>query len=420
MQTNSTKMLTKKICYRGNKLHCEDIPLAHLAEEVGTPCYVYSENTIIENYRAYSAPKKEVDHEIRYSVKANSSLALLAREGSGFDIVSGGELFRVLRAGGNPAKIVFSGVGKTREEIEYALRCGVGMFNCESEIEANMLAAAAKELDKHPKAGLRVNPDINIDTHPYIATGMQEHKFGIPIKEAEKIYGKLADNNHLNLVGISCHIGSQIFENKPFLKALSEITLLAKRLQEKGIAISHLDLGGGLAVAYRSEETQPLIKQYIKQLANQLYGTGLHLVLEPGRSIVGPAGVLLTKVLYRKQNGEKEFVIVDAAMNDLIRPSLYNSHHEIVPLTRTKRPKIVAEIVGPICETGDFLARGREVADVKPDELLAICTAGAYGFVLSSNYNARPRPAEVLVQGKNFKLLREREEYDDLIRGESL
>ena len=416
-------MLTKKIRYRSNELHCEDIPLANLAEEVGTPCYVYSENAIVENYRAYSTPKKGVNHEIRYSVKANSSLgvlALLAREGSGFDIVSGGELFRVLRAGGDPAKIVFSGVGKTREEIEYALECGVGMFNCESEAEANMLAAAAKELGKHPKVGLRVNPDINIDTHPYIATGMQEHKFGIPVKEAEKIYSKLANNNHLTLVGISCHIGSQIFENNPFLKALEEITLLAKKLQKKGIEISHLDLGGGLAVAYRSEETQPLIKQYIKRLANQLYDTGLHLVLEPGRSIVGPAGVLLTRVLYRKRNGEKEFVVVDAAMNDLIRPSLYNAHHEIIPLTRTERPKIVAEIVGPICETGDFLARGREVADIKPDELLAICTTGAYGFVLSSNYNARPRPAEVLVQGKNFKLIRGREKYDDLIRGESL
>ena len=416
-------MLTKKIRYRSNELHCEDIPLANLAEEVGTPCYVYSENAIVENYRAYSTPKKGVNHEIRYSVKANSSLgvlALLAREGSGFDIVSGGELFRVLRAGGDPAKIVFSGVGKTREEIEYALECGVGMFNCESEAEANMLAAAAKELGKHPKVGLRVNPDINIDTHPYIATGMQEHKFGVPVKEAEKIYSKLANNNHLTLVGISCHIGSQIFENNPFLKALEEITLLAKKLQKKGIEISHLDLGGGLAVAYRSEETQPLIKQYIKRLANQLYDTGLHLVLEPGRSIVGPAGVLLTRVLYRKRNGEKEFVVVDAAMNDLIRPSLYNAHHEIIPLTRTERPKIVAEIVGPICETGDFLARGREVADIKPDELLAICTTGAYGFVLSSNYNARPRPAEVLVQGKNFKLIRGREKYDDLIRGESL
>ena len=416
-------MLTKKIRYRSNELHCEDIPLANLAEEVGTPCYVYSENAIVENYRAYSTPKKGVNHEIRYSVKANSSLgvlALLAREGSGFDIVSGGELFRVLRAGGDPAKIVFSGVGKTREEIEYALECGVGMFNCESEAEANMLAAAAKQLGKHPKVGLRVNPDINIDTHPYIATGMQEHKFGVPVKEAEKIYSKLANNNHLTLVGISCHIGSQIFENNPFLKALEEITLLAKKLQKKGIEISHLDLGGGLAVAYRSEETQPLIKQYIKRLANQLYDTGLHLVLEPGRSIVGPAGVLLTRVLYRKRNGEKEFVVVDAAMNDLIRPSLYNAHHEIIPLTRTERPKIVAEIVGPICETGDFLARGREVADIKPDELLAICTTGAYGFVLSSNYNARPRPAEVLVQGKNFKLIRGREKYDDLIRGESL
>ena len=416
-------MLTKSFRYRGNAFHCDDVPLTHLVEKIGTPCYVYSENAIVTNYRAYDTAPRGIDHEIHYSVKANSSLgvlSLLAHEGAGFDIVSGGELFRVIRAGGDPAKVVFSGVGKTRAEIEYALKCGVELFNCESETEANILAAASQKLGKHPRAGFRVNPNINADTHPYIATGMQEHKFGIPVEEAEHIYRNLASNNYLTLAGISCHIGSQIFDSQPFLEALDSIMALTERLRQAGIPISYLDLGGGLAVAYRGEEATPSIKRHLEQIADQLLGKNLRLMLEPGRSIVGPAGVLLTRVLYRKRSGKKEFVIVDAGMNDLIRPSLYDSHHEVVPLIRTERPKIIADIVGPVCETGDFLAHGRKIVDPKPGEVLAICTAGAYGFVLASNYNARPRPAEVLVRGSNFKLIRERENYNDLIRGESV
>ena len=416
-------MLTQSFCYQDDVFCCNGTPLTDLAERTGTPCYIYSGDAIVNNYRAYSRTLENLDHEIRYSVKANSTLgilSLLAREGAGFDIVSGGELFRVVHSGGDPSKVVFSGVGKTLSEIEYALKCGVEMFNCESEPEANTLAVAAQKLDKRPCIGFRVNPDINAETHPYVATGMREHKFGIPIKEAEQIYKRFAGNDHLNLAGISCHIGSQIFGSGPFLEALDAVTALAERLRQVDISISSVDLGGGLAVAYQDAETAPSIEKFLGQLAEKLRGKNLHLILEPGRSIVGPAGVLLTKVLYRKRSAGKEFIIVDAAMNDLLRPSLYDSYHEIVPLVRSRRPKIVADVVGPICETGDFLARRREIEDSKPGEVLAVCTAGAYGFALASNYNTRPRPPEVLVQGSNFKIIRERETYGDLIRGESV
>ncbi|MBG99724.1 MAG: diaminopimelate decarboxylase [Solibacterales bacterium] len=409
--------------YRDNVFCCNRTPLTDLAEKVGTPCYVYSGDAIVDNYRAYSRTLENLDHEIHYSVKANSTLgvlSLLTREGAGFDVVSGGELFRVISSGGDPKKVVFSGVGKTPSEIEYALKCGVKMFNCESEPEAHALALTAQKLNKRPDIGFRVNPDINAETHPYIATGMHEHKFGIPIREAEQIYKRFASNDHLNLVGVSCHIGSQIFDSGPFLETLDTITTLVERLKKIDIPISCLDLGGGLAVAYRDSETTPSIEKFLGQLTEKLRGENLHLILEPGRSIVGPAGVLLTRVLYRKRSDAKEFIIVDAAMNDLIRPSLYDSYHEIVPLIRSGRPKIIADIVGPICETGDFLARRREIEDSKPGEVLAVCTAGAYGFALASNYNARPRPPEVLVQNSNFKIIRERESYADLIRGESL
>ena len=408
--------------YRDDELYCGGVSLSRLAEKIGTPCYVYSGEAIVANYRAYHQAPADIDLDIHYSVKANGSLgvlALLAREGARFDIVSGGELFRVMRAGGDPGKVVFSGVGKTRTEIEYALESGVEMFNCESESEAGMLAAAAERLGKRPRVGLRVNPDINAETHPYIATGMREHKFGIPIREAERIYKRLAGIARLALTGISCHIGSQIFDSEPFVEALDALTSLAQRLRRTNIPINSLDLGGGLAVAYRREDAGPSIERHLGRLADRLRGKNLRLMLEPGRSIVGPAGVLLTKVLYRKQSGGKEFVIVDAAMNDLIRPSLYESHHEIAPLVRTQRPEIIADLVGPVCETGDFLARGRKMADASPGEVLALCTAGAYGFVLASNYNARPRPPEVLAWGADYRVIRERESYEDLIRGES-
>ena len=416
-------MSTQGFSYRGEVFHCGDVPLSRLAEEIGTPCYVYSADAIVANYRAYEQAPAGLDHEIHYSVKANGTLgilALLAREGAGFDIVSGGELFRVMQAGGDPARVVFSGVGKTRAEIEYALDNGVELFNCESEAEAELLAEAAEKLNKRPSVALRVNPDINAETHPYVATGMQEHKFGIPITEAERIYQRLAANPRLTPAGVSCHIGSQIFDSGPFLEALEAVTSLAERLRSAGLPIRYLDLGGGLAVAYRGEESTPSVARHLDRLAEGLRGKNLKLMLEPGRSIVGPAGILLTTVLYRKRSGEKEFVVVDAAMNDLIRPSLYQSHHEIVPVVRADRPRILADIVGPVCETGDFLAREREMADATPGEVLAVCTAGAYGFVQASNYNARPRPPEVLVRAGEFRVIREREIHEDLIRGESV
>lgn len=407
--------------FEGSELYCEDVRLSEVAERVGTPCYVYSGGAIARNYRAYDQGLAGVPHEIHYSVKANSSLgvlALLAAEGAGFDIVSGGELYRVIQAGGDPAKVVFSGVGKTLAEIEYALASGVGFYNCESEPELALLAEIAKKLGRTPRAGLRVNPDIDAETHPYIATGMYNHKFGVEIAEAEKIYLSYASNPHLKLEGVSCHIGSQIFDTEPFLKALGAVIWLAGRLQDAGLAIRYFDLGGGLAVSYRGDQATPSVEAHVKKIAGMLKGTEMRLMLEPGRSIVAQAGILLTRVLYRKSRSGKEFVIVDAAMNDLIRPSLYQSHHEIIPVEKREGEEIVADVVGPVCETGDFLALGRQMRELAPGDLLAICTTGAYGFVLASNYNSRPRPAEVLVQGGEFEVIRQRESYEDLIRGE--
>jgi diaminopimelate decarboxylase len=407
--------------YHDCSLHAEGVALSSIAAAVGTPAYVYSAGAITANYNAYAGALARVPHEIHYAVKANSSLgilSLLARLGAGFDIVSAGELFRVLEAGGNPAKVVFSGVGKTAEEIDYALGQGIGAFNCESEAELRLLDEIAGRLGRRPSAALRVNPDINAETHPYIATGLEDHKFGIPIDRAEQIYvdaGRLAN---IRLEGVSCHIGSQIFDTGVFLEALEAVVALAERLRARGLEISQLDLGGGLAVSYRSQDATPSIETYAQSLASALDGKNLRLMLEPGRSIVGQAGVLLTKVLYRKRTGRKEFVVVDAAMNDLIRPALYQSHHEVIPVCRKEGPEIVADVVGPVCETGDFLARGRKMRDVAAGELLAVCTAGAYGFVLSSNYNSRPRAPEVLVDGAQFHVIRRRETYQDLIRGE--
>jgi diaminopimelate decarboxylase len=408
--------------YQDCSLQAEGVALSAIAAAVGTPAYVYSAGAITVNYRAYNEALAHIPHEIHYAVKANSSLgilSLLARQGAGFDIVSGGELFRVLEAGGNPSKVVFSGVGKTAEEIEFALHRGIGAFNCESEAELRLLDEIAGRLELRPSAALRVNPDINAETHPYIATGLEDHKFGIPIDRAEQIYLDAEHLANIRLEGVSCHIGSQIFDTGVFLEALNAVVALAERLRERGLTIAQLDLGGGLAVSYRSEDATPSIEAYAQSLAAALEGKGLRLMLEPGRSIVGQAGVLLTKVLYRKRTGRKEFIVVDAAMNDLIRPALYQSHHEIIPVCRKESAEIIADVVGPVCETGDFLARGRKMRDAAPGELLAICTAGAYGFVQASNYNARPRPAEVLVDGDRFHIIRRRETYEDLVRGET-
>jgi len=407
---------------RENRLYCGDSPLDAIVAEVGTPCYVYSGDAIVAGYRAYADALTETPHEVHFAVKANGSLgvlALLAQAGAGFDIVSGGELYRVIQAGGDPSRVVFSGVGKTRAEMKYAIEAGIGAFHCESEPELEALAEVARELDRSPSVALRVNPDVNAETHPYIATGLSEHKFGVPIDAAEAIYRRAAELAPLRLEGVSCHIGSQIFDTAAFFEALDLVLGLVDRLRAAGVEIIKLDLGGGLGIAYRDGQETPSIGAFAARLAEAIAGRGLKLMLEPGRSIVGQAGVLLTNVVYRKPAGSKVFVIVDAAMNDLIRPALYQSHHEIVPVALDEtRPEIHADIVGPICESGDFLARDRSMRDVKQGETLAVCTAGAYGFVLSSNYNARPRAAEVLVKGASRRVIREREGYEDLIRGE--
>jgi diaminopimelate decarboxylase len=407
--------------YRGGALFCEETALADIASRIGTPCYVYSRRAILERFRAYDEGLGDVPHRICYSVKANSNLhilALLAEAGAGFDIVSGGELFRVLRAGGDPSGVVFSGVGKTAEEIDYALASGIFAFNCESEAELALIDALAARRGVKASVALRVNPNVDAGAHPYISTGLREHKFGIDISEVEGVYERAQVFRHLVTDGAGCHIGSQILDTTPLLEAADRMLELALRLRAKGIPIRHLDLGGGLGVRYRPEERAPDIREFATEIRRKLAGRDLVVILEPGRSVVGEAGVLLTRVLYRKRTQAREFVVVDAAMNDLLRPSLYQSHHEILPARQTERGRIRADVVGPVCESGDFLALDRELDNVLPGDLLAVCTAGAYGFVLSSNYNSRPRPPEVLVEGGAWRVIRARETYEDLVRGE--
>ena len=395
--------------------------MADIVRRCGTPVYVYSSAAILERYRAYDSAFGQFPHQICYAVKANSNvsvLGLLAQAGSGFDIVSGGELFRVLKAGGDPAKVVFSGVGKTADEIEYALESGIHGFNCESEAELVLIEALASRRGVQARIALRVNPDVDAATHPYISTGLREHKFGIDIGQAEALYQQAAAHSHLLLESVSCHIGSQLLDTAPMMQAFDKMVALVDRLRGMGIPIRTLDLGGGLGVAYKPGEQGPPIAPFIQAMCAKIAGRGLRVFIEPGRSIVGEAGALLSRVLYRKANGTKEFVIVDAGMNDLIRPTLYQAYHEIVPLRRTNAGTVRADVVGPVCETGDFLARDRVLANVMPGDLVAVRTAGAYGFVAASNYNSRPRPAEVLVEGDQWRVIRRRETLDDLVRGE--
>jgi len=409
--------------YSGSDLYCEQVPLADLAHRVGTPAYVYSAQAIVDNYRAYDQALGGVPHSVCYAVKANSSLAvlaLLAREGAGFDIVSGGELFRVIEAGGDPSKVVFSGVGKTAGEVEYALGRGIHSFNCESESELALIDALAARRGVKAGFAIRVNPDVDAATHPYISTGLSRHKFGIAICEAVAVYERARQFRNLAAEGVSCHIGSQMLDPSPILEAVDKVLALAAALRGAGHPIRHLDLGGGLGIAYQAGEKAPAIRGFVESLSARLGESGLEILLEPGRSIVGPAGVLLTRVLYRKRNGAKEFVVVDAAMNDLIRPALYGAHHEIVPVRRNALPEVTADVVGPVCETGDFLARDRQMVNAMPGDFLAVCSAGAYGFVQSSNYNSRPRAPEVLVEGAAYRVVRRRETYEDLVRGETI
>jgi len=407
--------------YRDGALHCEDVALDEIARRVGTPCYVYSSRAVLSRFRAYDAALEGMPHLISYAVKANSNLSLLrllAGAGSGFDIVSGGELYRVVQAGGDPSRVVFSGVGKTPQEIEYGLKSGIHAFHCESEGEVALIASLAARLGKQARVALRVNPDVDAGTHPYISTGLREHKFGIDMAEAEAIYKKASESQHLAMEGVSCHIGSQILDMDALLEALDRLLELAARLRKAGLPIRHLDLGGGLGIPYKPSDQAPNIAEFAARVRQRMAGAGLLLILEPGRSIVGDAGVLLTRVLYRKTGASREFIIVDAAMNDLLRPSLYQSHHEILALREAPRGTVRADVVGPVCESGDFLALDREMPNALPGDLLAVWTAGAYGFVLSSNYNSRPRPPEVLVEGGSWRIVRARETYEDLVRGE--
>src|SRR5437016_2096062 len=406
--------------YSQDDYYCEQVPLAGLAHRVGTPAYVYSSQAILDNCRAYCEAFGDLPHTVCYSVKSNSSLAvlrLLANAGAGFDIVSGGELYRVLAAGGDPAKVIFSGVGKTAAEVEFALSKGIHSFNCESEAELALIDAMAARLGVKADFSSRVNPDVDAVTHPYISTGLSQHKFGIAIAQASQVYEHSRQFRNLAAEGVSCHIGSQILDPSPILEAVDKVLALAAALRAQGHPIKHLDLGGGLGVAYHAAEEAPQIRSFVECLRACVKASGLRVMVEPGRSIVGPAGVLLTRVLYRKRNGAKEFIVVDAAMNDLIRPSLYKAHHEILPLRKNTLPPVKVDVVGPVCETGDFLARDREMANAMPGDYLALCTAGAYGFALSSNYNARRRAAEVLVEGSAWRIVRQRETYEDLVRG---
>jgi diaminopimelate decarboxylase len=407
--------------YRDRSLYCEDVALADIAARAGTPCYVYSATTVRENYLAYDRSFGDLPHMVCYSVKANGTLALLhllAEAGAGFDIVSAGELYRVRKAGGDPAKIVFSGVGKTSDEIDQALAAGIFVFNCESEPELALLDALAHRRGIKARVALRVNPDVEAETHAHISTGRLAHKFGVDIGEAEAMYERSRKLENLSLEGVSCHIGSQLMDPAPLMEAVDRVLDLVERLRSKGFNIDHADLGGGLGVAYRPGDTTPAISEFVNALCARVAGRDLKVMIEPGRSIVGNAGVLLTRVLYRKKTGDKEFVVVDAAMNDLIRPVLYSAYHEIIPLRQRDGERALVDVVGPVCETGDFLARGRDLPNVLPGDLLAVRSAGAYGFVQASNYNARPRVAEVLVEGAAWRVVRERERFEDLVRGE--
>jgi diaminopimelate decarboxylase len=410
--------------YRNGSLFCEDADLDSLAAIHGTPAYVYSKRAIVSRFEAYRDSFAGLPNRICFAVKANSNLAVLAtlaRLGAGFDIVSAGELHRVLTADGDPATVVFSGVGKTAAEIHFALEKGIRGFNCESEPEIETISQIAASLHRTASIAIRVNPDVNAITHPYISTGLREHKFGIDIAAAEAVYRRAAKLPAIVPEGVSCHIGSQLLDIGPLLEASEKVLELVGRLRSAGLPIRDLDLGGGLGVAYRPDERGACVQHLADRLRPRLEGLGLTLLLEPGRSIVAEAGILLTRVLLTKRNGEKLFVVVDGAMNDLIRPALYQAHHEFLPVRQSAPgiPEITADIVGPICETGDFFARGREISPVNSGDLLAICTAGAYGFVLSSNYNSRPRACELLVDGAQILVARKRETFEDLVRGES-
>ncbi|MBE9503814.1 MAG: diaminopimelate decarboxylase [Proteobacteria bacterium] len=408
--------------YKEDDLYCEDVEVKKISDEVGTPFFLYSHATLIRHFEAFDHAFAEVPHIVSYSVKANSNLAVLrlfSQLGGGADIVSGGELFRAIKAGVDPGKIVYSGVGKREDEMEYALKEDILMFNVESHQELERLNCVAGKMGKKARVALRVNPDVDPKTHPYISTGLKQNKFGIPVREALNEYHFAASLENIQIVGVDCHIGSQLTQVQPFIDALKKVKALILELREEGIDIKYLDLGGGLGITY-DEEAPPHPTEYGKAIIEEAKELDLTLVFEPGRVIVGNAGILVSKVLYTKRGEEKNFIIADAAMNDLARPSLYGSYQKVVPVRKNKEPMIVSDVVGPICESGDFLAKDRELPPFKQGDLLAVMSAGAYGFTMSSNYNSRVRAAEVMVKGDSFEVIRDRETFKDLVNGERI
>lgn len=409
--------------YHGDELFCEEAPIQQIVEQVGTPCYIYSHRTLIRHFHAFDQAFQAIPHIVAFAMKSNSNLAvlrLLAKEGSGADIVSGGELFRALKAGIAPNKIVFAGVGKSKEEIRYALESDILMFNVESPGELQQINEVAGAMGLHARVALRINPDIDPQTHPYISTGLKKSKFGIGADRALEEFDLAGKLSHIEVVGVHSHIGSQLTQVTPFVDALKKAISLIMTLQAKGVHIQYLNIGGGLGITY-SDETPPHPKELAVAISPLLQTVTCKIIMEPGRSIVGNAGILVTKVLYNKDGANKRFVIVDAAMNDLLRPSLYDAHHDIQPVIKNESSVVnTVDVVGPICESGDFLAKDRKMTQSQPGDLLAVMSAGAYGFTMSSNYNSRPRVPEVLVKGKDIIVIRKRESYEDLIRGESI
>lgn len=411
--------------YKNNELHCEAVPVAKIAEAVGTPFYLYSAATLTHHFKTFDTSFESIPHLTSYAVKACSNLAILrlfASLGGGADIVSGGELYRALKAGIDPRRIVYSGVGKTDEELRYGLNSDILLFNVESEQELDRIQSVAADLRVKAPVSFRINPDVDPKTHAYISTGMAKNKFGIPLSRAMAVYEKAKQLPNIQIKGVSCHIGSQLTEIAPFVESLQKVKSFIARLGEQGMPVSYLDLGGGLGVRYQDEEP-PHPKEYAKAIKQEMVGMNATLILEPGRVIVGNAGILVSAVLYTKRNEAKNFIIVDAGMNDLARPSLYGAYHEIIPVQKkTVGDQVteIADVVGPICETGDFLARERQLPMFEQSDLLAVMSSGAYGFSMSSNYNSRPRAAEVLVQDDTFFVIRERENYETLIRGENI
>lgn len=409
--------------YRENKLYCEDVPIEKIAATVGTPFYLYSHATLTRHLNAFQDAFEKIDHLVCFSAKANTNVAILklfADRGCGLDIVSGGELYRGLQAGFAPERIVYSGVGKRVDEIDDALKAGILMFNLESIDELKLIDQRAGKLNQRARIAIRVNPDVDPKTHPYISTGLKKNKFGINTEAAIEGYRLAARLAHIDIIGIDCHIGSQITDAAPFEDALQNVKSLMLRIKsETGIDIKYIDMGGGLGITY-GDESPPSLEEYAKAFMQSLEDMSVTLILEPGRVLVGNAGILVTRALYNKDGQDKKFIIVDAGMNDLLRPTLYGAFHAIEPVVRNKTSKTVADVVGPICESGDFLAVDRSLTEVNSGDLLAVMSTGAYGFVMSSNYCSRPRVAEVMVKKDQYQVVKQRETYADLVRGESL